>query len=104
MPALVRPGVSRYAHGYIDGLYDEGELSVSWPSPILIPYFVPLPPLTDAQVSEGARPGESWEQARDRLDASNYALPPEHLDMHPGADCVGSGWIDECDGVEWHEG
>ncbi|WP_219096279.1 hypothetical protein [Pseudomonas sp. UMAB-40] len=26
-----------------------------------------LPPLTDAQVEAGARPGESWDQARDRL-------------------------------------
>ncbi|TCV51459.1 hypothetical protein [Pseudomonas sp. 460] len=30
--------------------------------PILRPFFVPLPPLSDAQVEAGALPGESWEQ------------------------------------------
>jgi hypothetical protein len=73
------------------------------------PYFVQLPPLSDAQVSAGARPGESWEQARDRLGASNFALPPEHHDMDPGADCTGAGWIDESEGldgkpIEWENG
>lgn len=32
-------------------------------------------PLTDAQVQAGARPGESWEQARDRLECARYASP-----------------------------
>lgn len=61
--------------------------------------FIPLPPLTDAQVQAGARPGESWAQARARLEAGNLALPPAPVPqgaMEAGADCIGSGWITEC--------
>lgn len=36
----------------------------------------PLPPLSDAEVAAGARPGESWEQARKRLSASRYVRAP----------------------------
>lgn len=35
--------------------------------------FDPLPPLTDAQVQAGARPGESWAAARRRLEAGHDA-------------------------------
>lgn len=58
--------------------------------------FIRLPPLTDAQVQAGARPGESWAQARARLEAGNLALPPALLDLAAGADCIGSGFITEC--------
>lgn len=47
------------------------------------PWFIKLPPLTDAQVAAGARPGEDWEQARERLEAPRYALPPVHRDVKP---------------------
>ncbi len=30
------------------------------------------PPLTDAEVQAGARPGETWEQARKRLEAARW--------------------------------
>lgn len=33
----------------------------------------PLPPLTDGEVAAGARPGESWEDARRRLELARYA-------------------------------
>lgn len=65
-----------------------------------IPDYNKLPPLSDAQVSAGARPGESWEQARSRLEADNYALPPRYTDMHPGADHGLAGAIDECEGLD----
>jgi hypothetical protein len=71
---------------------------------ILRPSFVPLPPLTPAQVMAGARPGENWEQARLRLEAGNYALPPEHHDFDPGADYTCAGPHDECEGIEWQSG
>lgn len=32
----------------------------------------PLPPLTDAEVAAGARPGERWEVARRRLERSRW--------------------------------
>lgn len=75
----------------------------------LVPDFAKLPPLTDAQVSAGARPGESWAQARSRLEANNYALPPRYTDMHPGADYGIGGVIDECEGldsqpIQWEAG
>lgn len=54
-----------------------------------------LPLLTDAQVQAGARPGESWEQARQRLEAANWACPPEPKDMDQDADLLLSGWISE---------
>lgn len=54
-----------------------------------------LPALTDAQVQAGARPGESWEQARQRLEAANYACPPEPESMDQDADLLLSGWIDD---------
>lgn len=70
---------------------------------------VELPPLTDAQVQAGARPGESWAQARRRLEAANWACPPAPQNMDDGADCLLSGFIDECEGldaqpVEWLPG
>lgn len=68
-----------------------------------------LPPLTDAQVQAGARPGETWEQARCRLKAANLACPPVPVDDHPGADYTLAGWKDECEGlagwpIEWEPG
>lgn len=72
----------------------------------------PLPPLTDDQVRAGARPGESWAQARRRLEAAQ-GLPATVDDdgvMFPdGADCISSGFIDECEGldgrpIEWLPG
>lgn len=54
-----------------------------------------LPPLTDAQVQAGARPGESWADARRRLEAANYAGPPEPENWEHGADLLLSGWISE---------
>jgi hypothetical protein len=54
-----------------------------------------LPPLTDAQVQAGARPGESWEQARRRLEAANWPGPPPPEDMDHDADLLLSGWISE---------
>ena len=63
----------------------------------------PLPPLTDAQVQAGARPGESWEQARRRLEAARGLVVPaeEGGVMHPeGTDCLLSGFIDECEGLD----
>lgn len=54
-----------------------------------------LPALTDAQVQAGALPGESWEQARQRLEAANYACPPEPESMDQDADLLLSGWIDD---------
>lgn len=59
-----------------------------------------LPPLTDAQVQAGARPGESWEQARRRLEAANGASPPPPIDDHPGADYTLAGPFDECEGLD----
>jgi hypothetical protein len=35
-----------------------------------------LPPMADAEVAAGARPGESWEQARKRLQAARYVRAP----------------------------
>ncbi|MGO3541294.1 hypothetical protein ACTXN4_21305 [Pseudomonas helleri] len=72
--------------------------------PILRPFFVPLPPLSSAQGEAGARPGECWEQARRRLEAANYALPPEHNDLDPGADYTNAGPVDECEGIKWQLG
>lgn len=54
-----------------------------------------LPPLTDAQVQAGARPGETWEQARQRLEAANWASPPAPEYFEHGADCLPSGWISD---------
>lgn len=67
----------------------------SGPSERWLPDFDKLPPLTDAKVSAGARPGESWEAARVRLEADNYALPPMHYDSSPGADYTLAGPVDE---------
>ena len=41
--------------------------------------------MTDAQVQAGARSGETWEQARRRLEAANFACPLEadHIDVDP---------------------
>jgi hypothetical protein len=76
-----------------------------------MPTFEPdkLPPLTDSQVQAGAQPGESWEQARKRLEALNYACPPAPIDVHPGADYTLAGPIDESEGldgqpIEWAPG
>ncbi|WP_426103009.1 hypothetical protein [Pseudomonas sp. PSPC3-3] len=68
-----------------------------------------LPPLTDAQVQAGARPGETWKQARQRLEAANWACPPFQVDDHPGADYTLGGPVDECEGldgqpVQWEPG
>ena len=68
-----------------------------------------LPPLTDAQVQAGARPGETWEQARWRLEAANWACPPLPMDEHPGADYTLAGRFDECEGldgrrIQWEPG
>ncbi|MGE6473220.1 hypothetical protein [Serratia proteamaculans] len=71
--------------------------------------FDKLPPLTDAQVQAGARPGESWEQARQRLEAANFACPPVKVVDHPGADYTAAGPLDECEGpdgqpIQWEPG
>ena len=68
-----------------------------------------LPPLTDAQVQAGARPGETWEQARQRLEAANWACPLIPVDDHPGADYTLAGRLDECEGldgrpIQWEPG
>ena len=67
-----------------------------------------LPALTDAQVQAGAHPGESWVEARRRLEAANWACPPPPDDMDPGADCLLSGWISdrglEGEPIEWQPG
>ena len=68
-----------------------------------------LPPLTDAQVRSDARPGESWEQARKRLERANRACPPEAVDEQEGADYTIAGPIDECEGldgrpIQWEPG
>jgi hypothetical protein len=67
-----------------------------------------LPALTDAQVKVGARAGESWAEARRRLEAANWACPPLPVDMDPGADCLLSGWISdrglEGEPIEWQDG
>ena len=68
-----------------------------------------LPLLTDDQVKAGARPGESWEQARKRLEGLNWACPPTPLGEHPGADYTISGPVDECEGldgqpIQWESG
>jgi hypothetical protein len=60
--------------------------------------FEKLPPLTDSQVSAGARPGESWEQARARLEADNYALPP--CPIGPDYDYGLAGPISEFEGLD----
>ena len=52
-----------------------------------------LPALTDAQVQAGARPGESWEEARRRLEAASWACPPEPEADSYDADYLLSGWI-----------
>lgn len=36
--------------------------------------IAPLPPLTDAEVAAGARPGESWDEARLRLEFARTAV------------------------------
>lgn len=36
----------------------------------------PLPPLSEGEVAAGARPGESWEHARRRLEAARYVEAP----------------------------
>jgi hypothetical protein len=67
-----------------------------------------LPPLTDAQVQAGARPGESWEQARKRLEGANFACPPAPESWEHGADCLQSGWISdnglEGEPIDWQPG
>ena len=68
-----------------------------------------LPPLSDDQVKAGARPGESWEQARKRLDGLNRACLPAPIDEHPGADYTIAGPVDECAGldgqpIQWESG
>ncbi|MNC33606.1 hypothetical protein D3C75_820090 [compost metagenome] len=62
--------------------------------------FDKLPPLMDAQVRAGARPGETWEQARCCLEAVNYACPPAPVDDHTGADYTLAGPVDECEGLD----
>jgi hypothetical protein len=55
-----------------------------------------LPPLTDAQIREGARPGESWATARDRLTRVRDRLASWPRTMSP-CECVKTGsrysWI-----------
>lgn len=68
-----------------------------------------LPPLTDEQVRAGARPGETWTEARRRLEALNVACPAPQVDDHPGADYTLAGPVDECEGldgrpIEWEPG
>lgn len=68
-----------------------------------------LPPLTDAQVKAGARPGESRADARQRLEAANWAFPTPQMDAHPGADFTLAGPVDECEGldglpIDWEPG
>jgi len=46
------------------------------------------------------RPGESWAQARKRLEAANFACPPAPVDDHPGADYTLAGPVDECEGLD----
>ncbi|MGE8349000.1 MAG: hypothetical protein ACN6P5_00450 [Pseudomonas protegens] len=60
--------------------------------------FEELPPLTDAQVQAGARPGEIWDQARRRLEAGSWACPPYQVDTRPGADYTLAGPLGECEG------
>ncbi|TMU77504.1 hypothetical protein FGA82_17940 [Pseudomonas fluorescens] len=71
----------------------------------------PLAPLTDAQVQAGARPGESWAQARRRLEAARGLVPADEAAVPgaDGADCIASGFIDECEGpngerINWRPG
>lgn len=59
-----------------------------------------LPPLTDEQVRAGARPGETWAEARRRLEALNVACPAPQVDDHPGADYTLAGPVDECEGLD----
>ncbi|WP_122423072.1 hypothetical protein [Pseudomonas viridiflava] len=71
--------------------------------------FGKLPPLTDAQVRAGALPGESWEQARCRLEAANMEGTVFYVDEHPGADYTLAGRINECEGldgrlIQWEPG
>lgn len=68
-----------------------------------------LPPLTDEQIQAGARPGESWDEARRRLEAANWACPVPRVDVHAGADYTLAGPVDECIGldgrqIEWEPG
>jgi hypothetical protein len=70
-----------------------------------------LQPLTDAQVQAGARPGESWAQARRRLERAQWPAVPveDDVQMPDGADVGLSGFIDECEGddgrrVNWLPG
>jgi len=62
----------------------------------------PLAPLTDAQVQAGARPGESWAQARRRLEAARGLVPADEAAVPgaDGADCIAAGFIDECEGPD----
>lgn len=68
-----------------------------------------LQPLTDAQVKASARPVETWEQARQRLQETNWACPPFPMNEYSGADYTLAGWNDECEGlegrsIEWEPG
>ncbi|MGP5469912.1 hypothetical protein ACTXNP_26965 [Pseudomonas helleri] len=38
------------------------------------------------------------------MEAANYALPPEHNDLDPGADYTNAGPVDECEGIKWQLG
>lgn len=60
------------------------------------------PVLTDAQVQAGARPGESWAQARRRLERALWPAVPveDDVPMPEGADVGMGGFIDECEGVD----
>lgn len=65
--------------------------------------------LSAAQVRAGARPGETWGQARRRLEALGEVGPPVSIDDHPGADYTLAGPIDECEGldgqpIDWQPG
>ena len=75
----------------------------------MVVLFDKLPPLTDAQVQAGARPGETLGQARSRLEAANLACPQVPVDDHPGADYTLAGPVDECEGldgqpIQWEPG
>jgi hypothetical protein len=67
-----------------------------------------LPPLTDDQVRHGARPGETLEQARCRLEAANWACPPEPEPDSLDLDYSLSGWVGdrglEGEPIHWEPG
>ncbi|MNJ44215.1 hypothetical protein D3C77_392570 [compost metagenome] len=62
--------------------------------------FDHVPQLTDAQVQAGAKPGETWAQARQRLELVIAAGSPPPVEDHPGADYSLAGPVNECEGLD----